>query len=441
MDAHRALKSRILETETGTFAFACQLNFSNHRLSGCTRGPLSRHLARPAAGPCHGGTVRAVKIRHVLPMLVAVMAVLVGGGAVFLRTGADERVGEVNEALVGRFIDLADACVKPGDPTGSVDCLNELVLTQAEPTGVATVWAGILRAVDRHPDAFAAGCHWAAHKIGEYAGRTTGDVDRALSVGSADCQFGYFHGVIEGHAAVTPTLWEELPGLCLKVTTDQDTTAYAECSHSLGHAIVTRTDDDVRAGLDGCKLINTADDRMACDTGIFMSWSNTLDRLLGDGETLEAKFTIAPADRRWELCPGLNDTIEAGACVLFFAETAPMTVPGIMEFRSWCAKTFSGRPEVSKRCHMGVGRVIGGEAGFRIVDGWAGVVRICGDEAYGEDAIGWCSETSAATASGFNQNPVMVDVACTAWKLHRLGTRECERIRDTHRTVNGQVNP
>ncbi len=382
-----------------------------------------------------------MKTRYVLPVLVAVLAVLIGVAAALLRTGASERAGEVNEALVGRFDDLAAACVKPGDPAGSTNCLNELVLAQAEPMGVATVWAGVLRAVDRHPDAYAAHCHRTAHKIGEYAGRTTGDVDRALAIGSPDCQFGYFHGVIEGHAAVTPTLWEELPGLCLKVTTDQATTAYAECSHSLGHAVVTRTDNDVRAGLERCKLIDTAGDRMACDTGIFMSWSNTLDRLLNSGETLDAKFTIAPADRRWEFCPGLGDEIEAGACILFFAETAPMTVPGITEFRSWCAETFTGRTEVAKRCHMGVGRVIGGETGFRVVDGWAGVVRICGDEAYGAAAIGWCSETAAATASGFNPDPAMIDVACTAWQPHRLGTQECERIREIHRAVNGQVSP
>ena len=380
-----------------------------------------------------------MKTRHVLPVIVAVLAIGVGATAALLRTGAPERTGQVNEALVDRFDELADACVKPGDPAGSTDCLNELVLAQVEPMGVPTVWAGVLRAVEQHKDAFFDHCHRTAHKIGEYAGRTTGNVDRALAFGSQDCQFGYFHGVIEGHAAVTPTLWEELPGLCLKVTTDRASTAYAECSHSLGHAVVTRTDNDVRAGLERCKLIDTADDRMACDTGIFMSWSNTLDRLLNSGEALEAKFTIAPPDRRWEFCPGLGDDIEAGACILFFAETAQMTVPGIESFRSWCAETFSGRTEVIKRCHMGVGRVIGGETGFRVVDGWGGVVRICGDETYGEDAIGWCSETAAATASGFNPDPAMVEAACAAWKTHRLGAEECTRIEQIHRAVTGRV--
>ena len=65
-----------------------------------------------------------MKTRHVLPVIVAVLAIGVGATAALLRTGAPERTGQVNEALVDRFDELADACVKPGDPAGSTDCLT-----------------------------------------------------------------------------------------------------------------------------------------------------------------------------------------------------------------------------------------------------------------------------------------------------------------------------
>jgi len=362
----------------------------------------------------------------------------------FLLLGRGEGAGgPLTGEAVRDFVEEARNCTVTPSPAA---CLNEITQAKAPVLGIRNVLVGLEQAVVEHPDFFAAECHRSAHYLGEYAGETIADVDAALALGTAVCQFGFFHGVIEGHARVTKTLREELPTLCDKLETDKETTAHAECSHSLGHAVVTRTDNDVPSGLAWCSMLLTSPERRACGTGIFMSWSNTLDKELqahaGDVAKITQKLLIAPLERRWEICPGFDDEM-AAACVLFLVETSPVQpyspeslTTNLHDFRQWCQRTFAGRPPVAEMCDNGVGRVAGGVATFEPIGGWPGVIALClrGDD---QRATERCTENAYGSAAAFNVGKDMASAVCAAWKGHPLEKGECAKAKEMYRAVTG----
>lgn len=378
-------------------------------------------------------TVLRMRRLRVLLLLVAGLLLCLGG----VLAVSSRDTGQVsNPDHVKVFVEAAGRCLEDRIPHL---CMNELVLTAAPVLGVPSVIDGISEASETYPEAFLEQCHRAAHYLGEYAGETIPDVDDALELGTPFCQFGYYHGVMEGYARVTPTLFEELPRLCSRIDPDVNSTAYAECSHAMGHAIVTRTDNDVDEGIKYCRRLVTRDERKACVTGIFMSWSNKLDDAINlrdrDGTPIPEKFLIAPIDRRWEQCVEL-DVETAEACVHFLAETAPsqpvvgeVAVRQMRDFTDWCEGAFSSRRSVALACHGAVGRVSGADAVFAPIGGWPGVVDFCTSAGYPE-AVEICLTYAYTAGAQFDRG--IVENACRAWDGRPEQEEQCALIEELH---------
>lgn len=345
------------------------------------------------------------------------------------------------------FMQGVKTCMNMTNPE---NCFETLVQEKAPLIGVEATMRGIEQAVVEYPEAYAEQCHRFAHYLGEYAGETVKDVDAALALGTEFCQFGYYHGVIEGHARITETLWEELPGLCYKLDPNPNTTTHAECTHSLGHAVVTRTGNNIPEGLKYCRLLRSEMERRACDTGVFMSWSNTLDKILNKGETPGEDFTIVDFRRRYEMCPPLDDET-AAACVHFFAETAPVSpythdslYRGLGEFLDWCGTAFPGRPDIVTDCYGASGRVLGGIGAFERAGEWPDIIPFCMNA--GEDA--WrkrCLSYTYSTAAQFR--PDLVQRVCALWE-NRVGDgkaqrseaeEQCLSAEELYGAVNGNI--
>lgn len=372
--------------------------------------------------------------RFRVALLAAAGLLLAAGG--FMVSVSRGSVDVSDPERVEVFVEAASRCLEDQIPHL---CMNELVLTAAPVLGVPSVIDGIIEASEIYPEAFLEQCHRAAHYLGEYAGETIPDVDDALELGTPFCQFGYYHGVMEGYARVTPTLFEELPKLCNKVDPDVNSTAHAECSHAMGHAIVTRTDNDVAEGIRYCRRLTTRDERKACVTGIFMSWSNKLDDAINlrdrDGTPIPEKFLTVPIDRRWEQCVEL-DVETAEACVHFLAETAPsqpvvgeVAVRQMRDFTDWCEDVFSTRRSVALACHGAVGRVSGADAVFAPIGGWPGVVDFCTSAGYPE-AVDIC--LSYAYTAGAQFDAGIVENACRAWDGRPEQDDQCALIAELH---------
>ena len=373
-------------------------------------------------------------------LVVAVAAVLVAaiGGWWAFTDSASQPTAAVSDAGLGVFASGAADCSRLPDPNGATACLSDLVLATTPILGTPTVYAAALAAVNANPAKFAEQCHRTFHYLGELTGRKTADVDKALALGGPDCQFGYFHGVVEGHAAETPTLWEELPTLCGHLSDDPTSNVYQECSHSLGHAIVTRTLDNVPEGLEKCRLLPVSTEQSACSTGVFMSWSNALDKRLEAGEPLDGVWAWAPPGKRYVNCTEFDDVV-AGACNLFFAETVEHTVAGLSAFRSWCSDVFYGRQLPLENCHAGVGRVTGGPTEFKRLGEWPGIIRLC-VEGYDYAWGSICAEAAYAVASGFQSgNSSMANEVCAAWEGSPHAAEECATARAIFRNVNAAL--
>jgi hypothetical protein len=368
--------------------------------------------------------------------LLAAVALQPSGASTALTTG---QAPELDASGLAAFAAGALTCSRqgtPDQPGPASTCLGQLITRLLPAAGSPTVLAGARDAVKEFPAAFESLCHENFHIIGEFAGRTYGDVDAALAAGGPDCQFGYFHGVIEGYARVSQQLWSELPSLCLKLTTDTSTTVYQECSHSLGHAVVTRTDDDVPAGVERCRLLSSDTERSACATGVFMSWSNHLDDRIAAGQDVSGRWAWAPVDQRWAHCAEFEDLM-AGACMLFFAETVQHDAEHLGEFREECLKALAGRSRPAQECHRGVGRVSGAMPEFETMGRWPGVIEFCTRDQEHADAS-LCAQQAYGTATGFQAPSLIVEQACAAWEGSPHQDEQCTLVRDI---ALGQPSP
>ena len=103
--------------------------------------------------------------------------------------------------------------------------------------------------------------------------RFKGDVSRAFTAGSASCNSGYPHGILE-RALVRVGIKTELVAAVRRLCADPDVRATDfiayQCVHGLGHGLMIHTGLDLRLSLSICEKLDTAWDQTSCDGGVFM---------------------------------------------------------------------------------------------------------------------------------------------------------------------------
>lgn len=357
-----------------------------------------------------------------LSLLAATMVILKA-----LSTTVDTTSGEA-------FKTAASLCY---ETTNSAECFNNLVIEKLPAYGFNAVSKAYMEFVNADGSSIREQCHRSAHYLGEYAGKTIPVVDDALKVGGNFCRFGYYHGVIEGYVQVSENLWGELPYLCLKITQDVESAVYWECVHSLGHAIVARSDYNIDKSLQKCLLLPVYKEQISCGRGVFMSWSNELDRRTNSGQSLSAEFAQVSKDSRWDTCT-MVDSLMLEPCVKFFAQTTSLTIPGLLGYVKWCEKEFPLAPDVVVSCYSGIGSVSGGEAGFAKVGGWSGVVALC-TSTDSETHVQECTSSAYSAASGFFAGKDMYTPACDAWNGDMRKEDQCASIKRIYEQVNKPV--
>jgi plastocyanin len=110
-------------------------------------------------------------------------------------------------------------------------------------------------------------CHQEAHQIGRVAYRLQGA--SAFQAGSASCDSGYYHGVLEGllHDRGTENLPAEVDRLC------HETGAlfvHYQCVHGVGHGVMAYQGYDLPRALDTCRRLTEGRDQGWCAGGVFM---------------------------------------------------------------------------------------------------------------------------------------------------------------------------
>jgi hypothetical protein len=119
-----------------------------------------------------------------------------------------------------------------------------------------------------------ADCHRIAHTIGSAAlARFRGDIAQAFAKGSASCNSGYFHGILE-HAFLRARTARDIARVARQVCTGSlvRRTRWLEynCVHGLGHGLMIQGGYDLRFALRNCDELQTRWAQTSCTGGVFM---------------------------------------------------------------------------------------------------------------------------------------------------------------------------
>ena len=124
-----------------------------------------------------------------------------------------------------------------------------------------------------------ADCHRIAHMIGSASlARFKGDVPRAFTAGSASCNSGYYHGILERalvDVKTTADLVKTVRGLCAGDRIRTSRFIAYQCVHGLGHGLMIFSGLDLPYSLKMCDKLQTQWDQASCDGGVFMENQNS----------------------------------------------------------------------------------------------------------------------------------------------------------------------
>lgn len=280
-----------------------------------------------------------------------------------------------------------------GGSAQSTPCKARVARNEVARTSPGTATAAIGLGLERRPDLFGPACHAFSHSIGQESAQLLGSIEdlAAVAAMSTDiCQFGMYHGLVEGYGdRLGPIrLKEELPRLCGTLSEagrlGRASIQYAEgeCFHVLGHVTARATKDVVPEGLLLCDLLPFDGARTACGTGVIMNWADSVQRWAGEGgEGAPPAYLPVPADQRWLVCLEVPDRYQR-PCVLWMGSTTITSLypdhirSALAGYAAWCTREFAD-PEVVESCWMSVGMMGGDLATMRILGGLVKSISLC----------------------------------------------------------------
>jgi methionine-rich copper-binding protein CopC len=202
-------------------------------------------------------------------------------------------------------------------------------------------------------------CHDASHAIGRASLQANGTLADAFRDGFDVCDFGYYHGIVEGAAGAfdDAKFLATVPTLCVDFASAEEL-FYMQCNHGIGHAAARRTNNDMVRALEFCDALekNTsltgerlATARNGCGTGVTMEWFATA--------TADPNAAVRPqvAEPR-DVCTQIP-TNWAAECVEYVGNTLDSSDPvnSLLEIGRWCATT-----GFDESCFRGIARAAAG---------------------------------------------------------------------------------
>jgi hypothetical protein len=276
---------------------------------------------------------------------------LLGAGAVMLPV--DARLGTLSEETKP-----AVSCLTGSNRLEIQRCLDASLVATARSEGITAALDTLrdLLPVDGRARYF---CHEASHAIGRESLAFNGNLADAFRDGYDVCDFGYYHGIVEGAAggfdderflASVPTLCEEFASA--------EELFYMQCNHGIGHAAARRTNNDMVRALGFCDALdvnpNLTGERLriarnGCGTGVTMEWFATA--------TADPNAATTPrVSRPRDVCTVVPDSW-ATECVEYVGNTLDASDPvnSLNELGTWCETT-----RHVDACYRGLARAAAG---------------------------------------------------------------------------------
>lgn len=268
-------------------------------------------------------------------------------------------------------------------------------------------------------------CHEASHAIGRESLKMNGNLADAFRDGYDVCDFGYYHGIVEGVAGGfdDATFLAKVPTLCEEFASAEEL-FYMQCNHGIGHAAARRTNNDMVRSLAFCDALeenrNLTGERLrlaqnGCGTGVTMEWFATA--------TADPNAAVTPkVSRPRDVCLAIPERW-VPECIEYVGNTldASSPVESLRELGVWCTTTGYVEP-----CYTGLARAAAG-VGITPRD----AIGVC-DAAPTGDARDECvTFYIAAVATTIDYDVAAVDRICRELpEADRAGpTSLCEQVR------------
>lgn len=267
-------------------------------------------------------------------------------------------------------------------------------------------------------------CHDASHAIGRASLQRNGTLADAFRDGFDVCDFGYYHGIVEGAAGAfdDAQFLATVPTLCADFASAEEL-FYMQCNHGIGHAAARRTNNDMVRSLEFCDALekNTlltgerlATARNGCGTGVTMEWFATA--------TANTSAAVRPqvAEPR-DVCTQIPAKW-ASECVEYVGNTLDSSDPvnSLLEIGRWCSTT-----GFDKACFRGIARAAAG-VGIPSRD----AIAVCDSSATTRDDCVSFYIAIVATTIDYNVNAVERICAALPDKDRAGPFSLCARTRD-----------
>lgn len=396
-------------------------------------------LCLPAAGLLTGNGMLAG-----LLLGAAILVNLLSGAAVTARATSNNRTGLLGNmgvvvltlavlgATTGERLDVSlieketaavELCLDAGNRLEIQRCLEGALVatTERESVNAALKSLELLMKQEGRARFF---CHEASHAIGRASLRVNDGLEAAFRDGYDVCDFGYYHGIVEGASAGMddPTFEAAVSTLCRDFASAEEL-FFMQCNHGLGHAAARRTNNDMLRALEFCQAIEKteglAGDRLltarnGCGTGVTMEWFATA--------TLSENPTVTPkVDKPRDVCHQVPQEW-AAECYEYVGNTLDASDPvnSLLELGRWCGASPQAGP-----CYKGLARAA---AGVGISDRDA--IAVCDTAADSSDRDGCVTYYIATVATTLEFSESSVERICALLpERDRNGANSlCERV-------------
>jgi len=282
-----------------------------------------------------------------------------GAIGVIALTAVGVMVGEkIDVAMLEKSAEAAEDCMNGGNRLEIQRCLEGSLVYVAETEGVDASLQ-TLEGLTRSNGRARYFCHEASHAIGRASLRINETLTEAFRDGYDVCDFGYYHGIVEGASAGMDdaTFEDAVSTLCSKFASAEEL-FFMQCNHGIGHAAARRTNNDMLRGLAFCDAISGTDGlegerlrtaRNGCGTGVTMEWFATA--------TLTEDPTVTPkVEEPRDVCHQVPQQW-AAECYEYVGNTLNASDPvnSLIELSAWCNTSTQAGP-----CFKGLARAAAG---------------------------------------------------------------------------------
>ena len=209
-------------------------------------------------------------------MLVVLLSFTGFAGVAYSSPSSNNALGGSVEPTVENVESCLDLDIFPSITACVQDYYDSLV------TNEGTVSALNALAEDKFAiPGFLSFCHEASHAIGRASYKVEGSVGKAFETGFDVCDFGFYHGIIEGSSAnFNDTEFSDFIKTVCNDLADSSDLFYMQCAHGVGHAAARRANNDLVKGFEFCEAFDdsaVSDELIAnalngCGTGVSMEW-------------------------------------------------------------------------------------------------------------------------------------------------------------------------